>query len=162
MTKVTALKAKALALGILALVFAGCSNTTVPMGQNTSAVTAQSRSAHPVAPQNMGPCPASGISLQPGDNGTYLDPVGTSCTIIAPANSTCNISNLGYDYFFEAPNPSGLGNWSVSGNRGTFTRTATGAVVITVTEIPYHYDYPKHACVPGSPSEYGQVTLKAT
>lgn len=151
MINMNGLGAKAFALTVLALFITGCSNSSVPTAQGTSSLT-QARGL----PQSDPTC--SQIFLHAGDNGTYHVAVGDSCEIIEPENALCSPSASGAEYNFNAPDPTGLGTWNVFGVDGTFKRTKTGKVVISVSETVTMFRV--KGCVPTTINvPYGHVTL---
>jgi hypothetical protein len=148
MTMVSPLGARALAVAILALVFAGCSGTAVPTVQGAAALSGVRADTT---------CTA--FTLQPGNNGDYKVPIGDSCVITIPLSHSCNPSSPGQTFTFNAPDPTGLGTWSVSGNTGTFTRKKAGNVIISAEQQDSIWKNPNGACFPDGRFEYGYVTL---
>lgn len=143
---------RAVAIGMLALLIAGCSSAS------PSAPTTQSAAGHVAV---LGNCPPDTITFGPGDNGTYDTPVGDTCTMYGPADVTClPPSEGGMKYLFYAQSGGSNGTLSGttqtgSGSKATFTRTSSGAVVIgllqeTQSPIDCHI----------TSFTYGTVTLK--
>lgn len=143
---------RAVAIGMLALLIAGCSSAS------PSPPTTQSAAVHVAV---LGDCPPDTITFGPGDNGTYDTPVGDTCTMYGPADVAClPPSEGGMKYLFYPVSGGSNGTLSDttqtgSGSKATFTRTSSGAVVIgllqeTQSPIDCHI----------TSFTYGTVTLK--
>jgi len=141
------------ALGTLTFALAGCSSNSVPMGASVSTSSAQSHAHH----LNNGPCPASGITIAPGDNGTYTLGVGDTCDMFAPPDQGCNTGEFGYTYKFIITGGAGNGTLTQSGNEGKFKRTSSGEVDITLQK--WTYSIGDHNCQSPTISSYGTIAF---
>jgi hypothetical protein len=130
---------------------AGCSSTSLPTGQNVSASNSQSHVRH----LNMGPCPASGITMATGNNGTWTVGIGDSCDMYAPMNEPCNTGEFGETYHFIITGGASYGSLGQSGNEGTFTRTSKGEVDITLQQ--WTYEIGDFHCASPMISTYGTI-----
>lgn len=154
MIKRTRLDIYAAALGMLAVLIAGCSTLSPPAVPTTQTASA-------VRPAVLGTCPPDSITFAPGDNGTYDTPVGNTCTMYGPPDQTClPPSEGGVKYLFYPESGGSNGTLSGttqtgSGSKATFTRSSSGAVVIGLlqeTQSPINCHITSFT--------YGTVTLK--
>lgn len=144
---------RVIALGTLTLVLASCSSNSVPTGQNVSTSNSQSH----VRQANMGPCPASGITIAPGANGTWTVGIGDTCDMFAPQDQPCNTGEFGETYHFIITGGASHGTLTQSGNEGKFKRTSSGEVDITLQQ--WTYAIGDHNCQSPTISPYGTISF---
>jgi hypothetical protein len=118
-----------LALGMLTLIFVGCSTSSgMPTNQSASASNAR---VHP----NMA-CPGGGIHFVTGSNGTYTVAIEGTCELYAPYDVTCTPpSGYGFKYDFYIYSGGSYGTLSGTVNdEATFTRESAGEVVVNLRQ----------------------------
>lgn len=143
-----------IALIVLLPLVSSCSTSaTTPPSKNTTVSNVR------VHHSDKGPCPPSGILFAVGNNGTYTVAVGDKCVMYAPYDQTCIPGISGQDgltYTFEITSGGSNGTLAQSGNKGTFTRSSSGEVDISLQETEYGQS---DSCKP-TMLTYGTITFK--
>jgi hypothetical protein len=147
---VNTLGVRILALGTLILILAGCSASSgVPSNASAPASNTAARLNH-------GPCPASGISFGPGDNGTWTVADGSDCIMYVPPDTPCATAGVGDTYTVLFTGGSTHGTLTHNeGNKWTFKRTSTGEGDLELQQAQSSYF---NHCKPEF-SSYGTLTF---